>query len=117
MTELSIIQKVYDLIIWYIPVIERIPKPHRFTLGERITTNLYMLLEELIYAKYAQEKLTRLVDLNVRLDVIRYQTRIFLDLEIFRKEQYEHVSKLINEIGTELGAWIKQQKNQTKKLF
>jgi hypothetical protein len=114
MGELSIIQKVYDLIIWYTPIIERIPKPHRFTLGERIMTNLYQLLEELIYAKYATEKLTKLIEVNARLEVIRYQTRILLDLGIFQVERYDYVNKLIHAIGVELGGWIKQQKSRPK---
>jgi hypothetical protein len=34
--ELTIIQKMYDLIMWYVPIINRFPRDHKFTLGERI---------------------------------------------------------------------------------
>jgi len=112
LSELSIIQKMYDLIKWYVPILTRIPKTHKFTLGERLINNLYSVLEELILIKYEREKLDRLVALNARLDVIRYQTRLLWDFSPLSPERYEYVSKLIEEIGQELGGWIKQQKNK-----
>ena len=43
MKELSVIQKTYDCIKWYVPIIERLPKIHKFTLGDRIINGLYDL--------------------------------------------------------------------------
>ncbi len=45
MEELPIIQKTYDLIKWYIPILTRLPRIHKFTLGDRMTNQLYDLLE------------------------------------------------------------------------
>ena len=109
MKELSVIQKTYDLIKWYVPIIERLPKTHKFTIGDRIINNLYDLLEELIKAKYAQEKLTKLESLNNVLDILRYQTRLLLDFELISLKRYEYVCQLFQEIGIELGGWIRQQ--------
>ncbi len=36
MEELPIIQKTYDLIKWYVPILHRLPKTHKFTLGVSI---------------------------------------------------------------------------------
>ena len=82
MEELSIIQKTYDLIKWYVPILNRLPRNHKFTLGDRMTVGLYDLLEQLIVARYAKEKLTQLESLNSRLDILRYQTRLLLDFEL-----------------------------------
>ena len=60
MEELSIIQKTYDLIKWYIPILNRLPKNHRFTLGDRMINGLYDSLEGLLVARYSQEKFTQL---------------------------------------------------------
>jgi len=78
MEELAIIQRTYDLIKWYVPILHRLPKAHKFTLGERMTNGLYNLLEDLIVARYSQEKLTRLEAINSKLDILRYQTRLLL---------------------------------------
>ena len=109
MNELSIIQKTYDLIIWYVPIINRLPKTHKYQIGDRLVNNLYNFLELLIIAKYASEKLNILEFLNPKLDIIRYQTRIILDFQLINNKRYEYISQLITEIGKELGSWIKQQ--------
>ncbi|MDE5092870.1 MAG: diversity-generating retroelement protein Avd [Trichodesmium sp. St11_bin5] len=99
MNELSIIQKTYDLIIWYVPIINRLPKTHKFQIGDRLVNNLYNFLELLIIAKYASEKLNILESLNPKLDIVRYQNIIILDFQIINNKRYEYISQIITEIG------------------
>jgi hypothetical protein len=105
MKELSIIQKTDDLIKYFVPIITRFPKDHKFTLGERLMNRLYDLLEGLIEAKYAQEKLDKLQKLNVKLDIIRHQIRYLLEFKLIDLKRHEYLMKLIDEIGIELGGW------------
>lgn len=112
MSDLPIIQKTYDLIKWYVPILTRLPREHKFMLGDRIIARLYDLLEGLIQARYAQEKLPKLRNLNTQLDILRHQTRLLLDFQLLSAQRYEYVSQHINTIGTDLGGWIKQQRQQ-----
>ena len=114
MRELSIIQKTSDLIKYFIPIITRFPKTHKFTLGERLINRLYDLLEGLIEAKYAKNKLEKLKALNVKLDIIRHQTRFLLEFELINQKRYQYIIKLVDDIGTELGAWIKNTELRVK---
>ena len=114
MQDLPIIQKTYDLIKWYVPILNHLPRDHRFLLGDRIITSLYDLLETLIKVRYKREKLTQLEDLNSQLDVLRHQTRLLLDFELIPVHRYEFVGQHINAIGTDLGGWIKQQRKRQK---
>jgi 23S rRNA-intervening sequence protein len=107
MEELPIIQKTYDLIKWYVPIVNRLPRNHRFTLGERIIAELYGLLDGLIHARYSQDKLAQLQALNVRLDLLRYQTRLLLDFQLIATKRYEYISQRLHEIGVELGGWVR----------
>jgi 23S rRNA-intervening sequence protein len=109
MTELPIIQKTYDLIKWYVPILNRLPRDHKFLLGDRITKGLYDLLEGLILARYAKDKRSQLEALNGHLDILRHQTRLLLDFELIAVQRYEYAGKQLNAIGTDLGGWIKQQ--------
>lgn len=106
---LPIIQKTYDLIKWYVPILNRLPRDHRMLLGDRIITGLYDLLENLVLARYERDRLIRLKGLNGRLDILRYQTRLLLEFELISVRRYEYVSGLINGVGVELGGWIRQQ--------
>ncbi len=110
MKELAIIQRTYDLIQWYVPILNRLPRDHRFTLGDRMIRSLYDLLETMIQAKYTRKKLALLYDMNVQLEILRYQTRLLLDFQLIQPERYAHAGRQINTVGMELGGWIKQQK-------
>ena len=113
MNELPIVQKTYDLIKWYIPILNRLPRNHRFALGNRIVNNLYNLLEELIQIRFAREnKLLRLQSLNTQLDILRYQTRLLYDFKLVASNRYKYANQQINDIGSELGGWIKQQQGK-----
>jgi hypothetical protein len=108
--ELPIIQLTYDLIKWFVPIINRMPRDQKFTLGDRLLNNLYDFLEGLILARYSRERVRRLEALNGKLDVLRHETRLLLDFDIIKPESYRHAAKSINEIGGSLGNWLKQQK-------
>ena len=45
---------------------------------------------------------------------LRYQARLLLDFEIIDLKRYENIILKLNDIGTDLGGWIKQQKNIQK---
>ncbi|MDB9343411.1 diversity-generating retroelement protein Avd [Nodularia spumigena CS-586/05] len=112
MSELPIIQKTYDLIKWYVPILNRLPRDHKYMLGDRIIAGLYDFLDGLIVAKYAADKLSILQSLNSKLDILRHQTRLLLDFDLMKVPRYEYAGQLINDIGTDLGGWIKQQRKR-----
>jgi four helix bundle protein len=115
MKELSVIQKCYDLVKWYVPIIERFPRVHKFTIGDRVINQLYSILENLIRAKFAKSKLAKLEYINTELAVLRHQTRLLLDFKLIDLKRYEYVSQLIDELGGELGNWIKTQREREAK--
>ena len=110
--ELSVIQKAHDLILWYVPLLNRLPRDQKFVLGDRIITGLYDLHAGLIHARYDKERVKRLTALNGTLDVLRHRTRLLLDFQLISAERYRHAAKLIDEIGKEMGGWRKQQRSK-----
>lgn len=108
--ELSVIAKTYDLILWFVPIIGRFPRSHRFVLGERLEGKLYGLLDTLIQAKYHSDRMALLEDANVALETLRFQVRLAKDLELLSLRRYEYVARHIDDIGREIGAWVRQQR-------
>ena len=51
MDDLPIIPKNYDLVKWYVPILNRLPRDHKFGLGDRMVSGLYYFLEALILAR------------------------------------------------------------------
>ncbi len=70
MNELPVIQKTYDFVKWFVPILNKLPRNHKFMLGDRIIKEVYELLEGLLRARYAKQKLNQLQSLNAELDVL-----------------------------------------------
>jgi hypothetical protein len=111
--ELPIIQATMDLIQWFVPLLNRLPRDHRFALGDRLVQGLYDLLEGLVTARYASAKLEQLEPLNARLDLLRLQIRLLHSFQLIDERRYEHVARLVEEVGRQLGGWISQQRRLT----
>lgn len=109
--ELPVIERTRDLILWYVPVLNRLPRDHRYVLGERMMRGLYELLEELTRARYAKEKITLLEGCNLQLELLRQQTRLLVDFKLMDAQRFQHVTRLTNEVGVNLGSWLKQQRH------
>ncbi|MFM7886029.1 MAG: diversity-generating retroelement protein Avd [Pseudanabaena sp.] len=107
MNELPVIQKTYDLIKWTVPIINKLPRDHKYLLGNRIITSLYDLLDKLIIARYHKNKLPILEELNSHIDILRYQIRLLHDFELLLNNRYEYFNKELQEIGSEIGGWTK----------
>jgi hypothetical protein len=91
--ELPIIQATTDLIRWFVPLLNRLPRDHRFALGDRLVGGLYDLLEGLVTARYSSVKLPRLESLAANLDLLQIQTRLLHDFHLIDEKRYEHDSR------------------------
>jgi len=110
--ELPIIQATIDLIRWYVPLLNRLPRDHRFGLGDRMVSGLYELLEGLVSARYSKTKVPLLEPLPARLDLLQIQTRLLHDFQLIDTRRYEHASRLMETVGRQLSGWLAQQRRQ-----
>lgn len=116
MATLNIQQKIEDMIDYAAPIIQRWPKLHRYTLGERILNQMYAIAELCEAANRKQHKYTTMQDMDVKLAVlqqmvrranrIRYQNREH-SAQLLDNHKYEVYSGMIIEIGRMLGGWMK----------
>ncbi len=106
-SELTVITKTYDLVLWSCHHTSRFPRNHRFVLGERLERNLYELLETLIQARYTRERQPLLLRANLILEVLRFQVRLAKDLQCLQTKSYAFASRAIDEIGKLVGGWLK----------
>jgi hypothetical protein len=108
--EMLVIARTYDLLLWALPMIAKIPRIHRFTLGERMENLIFEVLESLVEAKYAREKVPALERANLSLEKLRFLVRVCKDFRYLNIRRYEYLSGRINEVGKLVGGWIHQCK-------
>lgn len=103
------VQSCHDLLLWIIPQVDKFPRARRFTLGERIETGLLTVLELLVEAAYIHKKVAVLQQANVTLETVRHLWRLAYELKVIALRQYEHGSKLIDELGRQVGGWLRSR--------
>lgn len=109
MSKETIIQKVYDLLKYAIPILNKFPRNHKFTLGDRIQNQLSDLLELYVEAYYLpkDKKQALLLHANISLEKLRHYFRLCFELGIYDSKKYNEFAIRLNEIGRMTGGWLK----------
>lgn len=110
--EVKAVTKFYDVVKWLMPQISKFPRSYKFTLGDRITNLCLDILMLLVEANYAHDKINLLQQSNWRLEQLRYLLRLSKDFQLFSLERYAYIAGQINEVGNQIGGWLKQQRNR-----
>lgn len=107
MKESPIFTRTYDLLLWLLPATIRFPRQQRFVLAEALQRTALDFQEWLIEANLAGETRPALRQADVSLTKLRFYLRLCRDLELLSLGQYEHVGRMVSEIGRLLGGWMK----------
>lgn len=108
MKESPIFSRTYDFILWLLPEAGKFPRIHRFGLGERVVRQALDFQETLVQAGLSKKDRAHLLDqADTQLSVLRLNLRLCRDLELIKLTQYEHVARMLTEIGNLLGGWKK----------
>jgi hypothetical protein len=103
------VQSCHELLLWLIPQLDKFPRVRRFTLGERLEAGLLEVLELLVEAAYRRQKEAPLRRANLRLEVVRHVWRLAHELKVIATRQYEHGARLIDDLGRQIGGWLRSQ--------
>ena len=110
--ELTVVTKTYDLTLWLLTQINKLPRSYRFVLGDRIENTTLDILELLLEATYERDRGGVLKRANLKLEKLRYLIRICKDLKLINLKSYEHLARQVNEVGMLIGGWARQQRRK-----
>lgn len=105
--ELPVIARAYDLLIWTARHAARFSRAHRFSVGDRMERQVYGVLDGLLRAKFTRDRAGLLRQVNLELEVFRFQLRMARDLKCFSLDSYGHAAGAVNEIGQMVGGWLR----------
>lgn len=107
MVEYPLFPKTYDLLVWLLPHTQKFPKSQRFVLAKRVDDAALNFQALIIKARKvagaARAEALTLAD--VELETLRLTLRLCHEMKLLSLAQYEHVSKMLSELGRLLGAW------------
>jgi four helix bundle protein len=101
------IEAHYRFVVWLVPTIEKFPKSHKFTIGDRIEIAALDVLDALIEATYTRERIQQLRRANLGIEKLRFLLRLAADLKLLDRRRYEHAARTLDETGRLIGGWMK----------
>jgi len=107
---LILYQKVYDLILYSFPIINRFPKSQKFALGQQIENTMIEMIHLIVVANSQREKMSYLRKIDAKLLVLKTLIRLSKDLKFINLKRYHIFSQKLIEIGKILGGWINKNK-------
>lgn len=105
-----IFTRTYDLLNWLVPKAEKFPKLYRNTVTQRLLNAVLDFQEALLEAESFDNKirLRLLRQADGHLSKVRFYLRLVHQWGWLSRGQYEHVSRMVAEIGRLLGGWLRQ---------
>lgn len=109
------VKSCHELLQWIVPLLDQFPRVRRFSLGGRIEEHLLSVLEALVEAAYSSAAVKRqaLHRANLKLETLRHLWRVSHELKVISLRRYEHGARLMDELGRQIGAWLRSQKQRT----
>lgn len=113
MQEMPIFTRTFDFLSWLLPATNSFPKAHRFSFTNRLLAAAFELRENLEEAnvRRGEQRREYLLKADSSLAKIRLYLRLAVKWNWLGAGQYEHVSKMVAEIGRLLGGWQKITKS------
>jgi hypothetical protein len=106
--ELTVITKMYQLLVWTANHVAKFPRCHRATIGDRLGDQAYLVLDKLLRAKYTRERAPLLREANLELEVLRVQFRLAKDVRCLSVDSYGYAAGELLEVGQMVGGWLRK---------
>jgi hypothetical protein len=108
--EAHVVVVLQDFTLWMLKHTNRFPKNWRITLGDRLDNLLLDMVANVQRASVRGDKRALLHQVNEDLHVLRALLRTTVELGCLGPRQYEYASGQVEEIGRQIGGWLKQQR-------
>jgi hypothetical protein len=82
-----VLVKWYDFTKWVLGHVDNFPKNQRFVFGQRLADGVITILELIVDATYSERKSKILLEVNRRLEVLRWLLRLAFDRRLLAGKQ------------------------------
>lgn len=106
--DLILYQKVYDLILYAFPILEKFPKNQKWILAQDIQKSMLNLEKYLIPAHRNYRRREMLEKANIEIEIIRCLVRLAKDLKFINIHRYGVFCTKLEEIGRIFGGYAKK---------
>lgn len=105
--------RMEDLTVWVIERVAKMPREHKFTVGDKLVESCLEVTTLLVEASFLRDKVLLLVQASRGLTRARILVRVAQRLRLLSSAQREYFSAQSVEIGRMLGGWTRSLQGGT----
>ncbi len=104
-----IFSRTFDFLTWLLPATNHFPRAHRHSFTQRLLDAAFAFYEHIEAANHRRgtDRAACLKQADEELDKVRVYLRLAVKWDWLTGAQYEHVARMVTEIGKLLGGWTK----------
>lgn len=110
----AIAEEVFQFVVWLTDKVEKFPRSHKFTVGDRIQTQALVLLELVVEATYTRDRAGILRQAQLRIEQLRFLFRLCDEMKLISHGAYEHAARSLDSIGRGIGGWSKAHAHSSR---
>lgn len=115
---LPIYKTSYDLLLEIFEVVKMFTKEYKYTLGDKIKSEIIDLITSIYRANNSFEKrLENIKTWREQIEVLRLYIRIIKDLKLIKLEKFVDLNENIESLSKQLRAWEKSVWNKKETKF
>jgi hypothetical protein len=99
--------RMEDLLVWVMERVAKMPRDHKFTIGDRLVEACLQTCSLLVEASFVRDKLALLAQASRALTRARVLVRVAQRLHLLSPPQREYFADQSLEIGKMLGGWTR----------
>ncbi|MFN7056856.1 diversity-generating retroelement protein Avd [Hyphomonas sp.] len=97
----------FQFLVWVTQKVEKFPRTHKFTIGDRIQGLVIDIQQGLVEATYTRDRAALLRQAQLQLEKLRFLFRLAAEIRLINADSYQHAARQIDEIGRMTGGWQK----------
>lgn len=103
----ALTEEIYQFLLWQCQAIEKYPRSHKFTIGDRLQNEALALLSRVVEATYTKDRGRLLREAQLAIEQLRFLYRLSYDLRLVTEKAYEFAARTLDQIGRGVGGWRK----------
>jgi hypothetical protein len=112
--EAPIYPATHDLLDWLVPHLEGWPRPQRFLLARQVLDSATGFYRLILRARKVngQRRADTLLEADTELETLKALLRLGQERRYMSLGQYQHVSRMMVNVGRQLGGWRRSTKDR-----
>jgi hypothetical protein len=105
-------EEIFGFNTWLLQIVEKLPRNHKFLLGDRMQTAVMNLMMAVVEATYTKDRAALLRGAQMNIEKLRFLFRLANHAGIVSHDNYEHAARQLDQIGRGVGGWRKAHSAQ-----